>query len=259
MKEENIFKIYNKDSNNYPLVVSIPHSGTLIPSSIKDKLNEDVTLSNTDWFLPELYDFLKPLGITVIENNLSRYVIDVNRKVDKKNTIKFMTSLVFQTTAYGKEIYKNPLSKKEVEDRIRFYYDPYHNALESLIKEKLKHFKKIYLLDLHSYYEENENAILISNQNNKSSSKETLDKICNVFRENDFKVKENELYLGGHITKYYGSKFKNKVECVQIELPYDIYIENRKFKDEVLSKYNEELFKKTKTKLIEIFENIKNL
>ena len=176
MKEESIFEIYNKNSNTYPLIVSMPHSGTVIPSSIKEKLKKDAILSNSDWFLPELYDFLKNMDITILENKLNRYVIDVNRKVHKKNPIKFRTSLVFQATAYGKEIYKSSISKKEIEDRIRFYYNPYHNTLESLIKEKLKHFKKVYLLDLHSYYDKQENTVLISNQNNKSSSKESLNK-----------------------------------------------------------------------------------
>ncbi|SFU35513.1 N-formylglutamate amidohydrolase [Clostridium sp. DSM 8431] len=259
MKEESIFEIYNKNSNTYPLIVSMPHSGTVIPSSIKEKLKKDAILSNSDWFLPELYDFLKNMDITILENKLNRYVIDVNRKVHKKNPIKFRTSLVFQATAYGKEIYKSSISKKEIEDRIRFYYNPYHNTLESLIKEKLKHFKKVYLLDLHSYYDKQENTVLISNQNNKSSSKESLNKVSKIFRENNFKVKENELFLGGFITEYYGNKFKNKLECIQIELPYNIYIEDRQFGDEVVNGYDEKLFLETKNKLVEVFNKIKGL
>ena len=36
-------------------------------------------------------------------------------------------------------------------ERIDNYYVPYHKEIEKLLKEKLKYFEKVYLIDLHSF------------------------------------------------------------------------------------------------------------
>ena len=253
----NKYTIYNKDSCS-PIIVSLPHSGTFVPNDIKKKFNENIILDSTDWFLPELYDFVKDMGITMIFNNLNRYVIDVNRKIDRKDTLNYRTNLAFSKNSHGKLIYKHDLSRKDIEERIKFYYEPYHNALKNLIDNKLKKFKTLYLIDLHSYYVENEEntKVIISNNNGLSSSKESLDLICSEFINEGFEILRNEIFTGGHITKYYSEKYRSKINCIQIELPYKIYIDDRKFFEEEVKVYNEELFKKCQDKLHKIFENI---
>ena len=72
-------EIWNNSKNITPIIVSIPHSGTYIPQNMKNKLIDNVVLANMDWYLPDLYSFLKDLEITTIINNVSRYVIDPNR------------------------------------------------------------------------------------------------------------------------------------------------------------------------------------
>lgn len=65
-------KIWNNSKNITPIIVSIPHSGIYIPQTMKNKLIDNVTLANMDWYLPNLYSFLKNLEITTIINNVSR-------------------------------------------------------------------------------------------------------------------------------------------------------------------------------------------
>lgn len=253
----NNYTIYNKNSSS-PIIVSLPHSGTFVPDDIKKKFNEDIVLDSTDWFLPELYSFIKDMGITMIVNNLNRYVIDVNRKINRKDTLSYRTNLVFSKNSHGKLIYKHDLSRKDIEERIKFYYEPYHNALKSLIDDKLKKFKTVYLIDLHSYYlnDEENTKVIISNNKGLSSSKESFDLICSEFINEGFDLLRNEIFTGGHITKYYSEKYKKKVNCIQIELPYKAYIEDREFFEEEVKVYNEELFRKCQNKLRKVFESI---
>lgn len=253
----NKYTIYNKNSSS-PIIVSLPHSGTFVPDDIRKKFNEDIVLDSTDWFLPELYDFIKVIGLTMIVNNLNRYVIDVNRKIDRKDTLSYKTNLVFHKNSHGSLIYKHDLSRKDIEERIKFYYEPYHNALKNLIDDKLKKFKTVYLIDLHSYYlaDEDNDKVLISNNKGLSSSKESFDLICSEFINEGFNVLRNEIFTGGHITKSYSEKYKGKVNCIQVELPYRIYIEDREFFEEEVKVYNEELFNKCQDKLNKIFAGI---
>src|SRR5262245_61729999 len=63
-----------------PLIVSIPHTGTLIPPEIEsDLVSRWLALKDTDWWIERLYDFAGEMGASVIRATHSRTVIDVNR------------------------------------------------------------------------------------------------------------------------------------------------------------------------------------
>ena len=63
-----------------PLVVSIPHAGTLIPPDIEARLVSPwLARKDADWWLEQLYAFAAGLGATVVRTGVSRTVIDVNR------------------------------------------------------------------------------------------------------------------------------------------------------------------------------------
>ncbi len=55
----NSFSIYNKDIHHYPLVISMPHSGTQLTQKMKANLLDNVVLANMDWYIPLVYDFFK--------------------------------------------------------------------------------------------------------------------------------------------------------------------------------------------------------
>lgn len=89
----NSFSIYNKDIHHYPLVISMPHSGTQLTQKMKANLLDNVVLANMDWYIPLVYDFLKEMNITIIENHMSRYVIDPNRSLQDHNDKSYKTNL----------------------------------------------------------------------------------------------------------------------------------------------------------------------
>ena len=75
------FHIIPAKGNNVPIIISIPHCGTEIPSEIKEDYipSQAESLDDTDWFLQQLYDFAPDLGITIVYARYSRWVIDLNR------------------------------------------------------------------------------------------------------------------------------------------------------------------------------------
>ena len=91
------------------IIASIPHSSYKITLEMKQNMKTGVILANNDWFLNELYSFLNELDITTVSSNYSRYVIDVNRKIeDKHNHKKYTESLVYFKTTFYKQIYIKP-------------------------------------------------------------------------------------------------------------------------------------------------------
>ena len=63
-----------------PLIVSFPHTGTEIPPEIEARcVSPWLARKDADWWIDQLYDFVRELGATTIHTAISRTVIDVNR------------------------------------------------------------------------------------------------------------------------------------------------------------------------------------
>lgn len=250
----NEIEIWNNSKNKIPLIVSIPHSGTYIPKTMQEKLLDNVILSNMDWYLPNLYSFLKDLEITTVVNNVSRYVIDLNREItDNINTSSYVDNYIYTKTTFNNPMYKTDLEDEEIRDRITKYYAPYHQALENLINDKLSHFNKIYLIDLHSFGKAIEADIVLGNKTGQTLNKEFTMSIKNTLEKLDFIVSLNNPYSGGYITRKYAN---NKVETLQLELSYKKYIDDRTFGNEDFPKINKTLFTETQEKLKTFFEEM---
>ncbi len=252
IKNNSFIKILNKSNNTLPFIISIPHSGEFLTKELISNLKDGVVLPNTDWYLQDLYNFLEDLGFTVIINKISRYVIDPNRNLEDNNP-SFWHSAIYTKTTYGKEMYKSELSKDLKKERLRYYYT-YHDNLDALINEKLNHFKKVYLIDLHSFATDIPYDIILGNNYDTTSSTNFKNKIASLFTKEGFRVGCNIKFIGGYIVKNY----KNKCESIQIEINYRKYIEDRNFEEEETPIVNKELFKETSDKLRDIFECLKN-
>lgn len=249
----NKIEIWNENNNKIPIIISIPHSGTYIPKNMKENLLENVVLSNIDWYLQELYSFLKDLGFTTIINNVNRYVVDINREILDNDNDSYTRSYIYTKTTFEKEMYKEFPNKEEIEHRINEYYKPYHKVVEQAIKEKLDKFDKVYLLDLHSFGKDINENVVLGNRKGETASIEFTNLIRNFLENYGFIVGINNPYSGGFITKKYA---KNNVETMQIELSYKTYIENRNFLNEEFPEINRSLFDETQQKLKNFFREI---
>jgi N-formylglutamate amidohydrolase len=61
------------------LIVSIPHAGTDLLRFEPAFVSPWLARKDADWRLDELYDFVEPLGATLVRTRLSRSIIDVNQ------------------------------------------------------------------------------------------------------------------------------------------------------------------------------------
>ena len=252
-------QLFNENIHTYPFVISIPHSGTLLSEKMYNNLIENTILANMDWYLPQLYSFLSDMGFTVIINNISRYVIDVNRSLDDKSSnCSYNRNLIYTKTTFDKDMYKTTLLQDEITERIENYYVPYHKEIEELLKDKLKYFEKVYLLELHSFGRNVGSDIVVGNNCGKTTSNDFFEIMKNNLEKCGFTVSSNKPYKGGYITKNYREKFNN-CETLQIELYYGTYIDNREFIEEYKPTVNDNLFYNTQRKMMKVFEKMKTI
>lgn len=135
-----------------PLVVSFPHTGTVIPEGFRDGL-VSLTLArkDTDWWIDRLYGFVRGMGATIVHTNISRTVIDVNR--DPGGTSLYpgqaTTELCPTTTFDGEPLYE-PGAAPDAKARAGFFFDPYHGALSSELLRLRELHPRVVLYDCHS-------------------------------------------------------------------------------------------------------------
>lgn len=255
------FTIYNEGKHVYPVIISLPHSGTWIPAEMRKSLRKEAVLANTDWFLPELYRFFAANGCTVIENHVNRYVIDPNRESQMAGD-DYQDTVVYQQNTFGNSLYSEPLAPKRIKERLDSYYWPYHQTLQELIKEKRKLFSKVYLFDLHSFAEypnDDQTApadFVIGNQEDQTAGLDLRLGLTRALEAAGYSVSNNHPFCGGFITQHYGQQAG--VEALQLEIRYNQYIDQRSFGEEELTDYDPELFLSAQTKLKNIFETCLN-
>lgn len=218
-----LFPLMGGECHAHPVVISIPHSGTWIPDDIRNALRHDAILASTDWYLPDLYDFLAAQGYTVLMSNVSRYVADVNRSPGKRHLRDARGVAVYTETSFGKPLYDEPLAPDEIARRIALYHAPYHAALQNALDEKIRRFGRVLLIDLHSFGRDIAPDLVLGTARGTTVSAGLSAALCKAMNDEGFRVAVDAPFAGGYITHRYGSR-NGPVEAVQIELSYAAYI-----------------------------------
>ena len=138
-----------------PLLVSIPHAGTLIPHALERRLTPAaLQRADVDWHLPRLYEFVHAMGATLIAANYARHVIDLNRPPQDESLYpgQDVTGLLPMDTFRKEPLYlpgEAPDAAERDERRERFWR-PYREALRAELERLRARHGQVVLWDAHS-------------------------------------------------------------------------------------------------------------
>jgi len=219
-----------------PLLVSMPHVGLHIPDDIAAGMTPlALTVSDTDWHIDRLYDFLGNLGASVIVATHSRYVVDLNRPPDGASLYpgQATTGLCPTVTFDGEPLYKgDPPDETEVARRVDGYWKPYHARLEAEL-ERLKAAHGYALLwDAHSIrsivprlFEGRLPDFNIGTADGASCDPELARRVLQATESaQGCSAVLNGRFKGGYITRQYG-KPGDGIHAVQLELSQRTYMD----------------------------------
>lgn len=212
-----------------PLLISIPHAGTRLTPEVASGLTDAaVPLSDTDWHLPELYDFAKALGASIIIGQYSRFVIDLNRPADDKPLYTTATTGLYPDTLFdGRPTFKEGQQPSDPQRKgyLETIWQPYHQKIElELARIKGQHGYAM-LFDAHSIASviprlfEGQLPDLNLGTNGGLSCAPGLialvEGCCKA--QSRYSHVLNGRFKGGYITRAYGQP-ENDVHSVQLEL-----------------------------------------
>jgi len=217
-----------------PLLVSMPHTGTHVPRSLRVRMTEEAgLLPDTDWHLERLYDFLDELDASVLVATHSRYVVDLNRPPDNANLYpgQDTTPLVPLDTFHKKPLYRRGQEPEagEIAERVQAHWKPYHSRLLLELEKLEKQHGYALLWDAHSIFSEvprffsgkltDLNLGTADGSSCGSGIGEGL-----MQKVSGYGAVLNGRFKGGYITRTYGNPAKG-VHAVQLELSEATYMD----------------------------------
>lgn len=233
--------IHSLHRGTSPLLVSVPHDGTVIPPGIAERMTPAArAVPDTDWHVARLYAFARELGASMIVPRLSRYVVDLNRPPDDaslypgRNTTGLCPTVRFS----GEPIYlagQEP-DADEITARTRQYWQPYHDALrEELERIRAAHGRAV-LWEGHSIrhavpflFEGRLPDFNLGTAGGASCSPGMQRRVVAVLEaqsDHDFVV--NGRFQGGYITRHYGDPAR-RIDAIQLELTQVNYMDEATF------------------------------
>jgi len=259
-----VSKVWEASEPKVPIILSVPHRGSVFPDEVKDQYKPSMIKSpnDTDWFVDKLYDFAPAMGITMISANYSRWLIDLNRDPNSKPLYsdgRIITGLCPATNFLGEPIYKDERTEvelPEVKRRVELYYKPYHQRLEKLLAETKKKFGKVLLWDAHSIrqsvpsiHKEKFPDLILGDADGTSASPGLIETTLSILDHESYSVSHNHPFKGGYITRHYGKPSANQ-HALQLEMSKVNYM------DDAEKKYDKARSDKMIALLKRVFEKL---
>ncbi len=226
-----------------PVVVEIPHAGLLLePLSAATLVAPVAALGrDADLYVDELYADAPDLGASVLVSHVSRYVCDLNRAetdvdshaVQGASGVHFPHGLIWHQTTESQAALGGPVSRGELERRLRLIYRPYHQALRQLLLQSIQRFGYVVLLAAHSMPGSGRSghkdpgahrADVVPGSRGFTTADPRLIRLPEQLAvQRGWSVAHDTPYRGGFTTAHYGQP-QNGVHAVQVELNRGLYM-----------------------------------
>ncbi|MGV7209366.1 N-formylglutamate deformylase [Oxalobacteraceae bacterium A2-2] len=228
---------YQFKMGRIPLLVSMPHVGTDIPDHIAARMAPAaLDRQDTDWHLERLYDFLGELGASVLSARWSRYVIDLNRPPEDSSLYpgQDTTGLCPVDTFHREPLYLQGQAPDaaEVRERLRRYWQPYHDCLRGELDRLRAMHGKAVLWDAHSiasvlprFFDGKLPDLNFGTAGGASCAPALSEAVLDQVRGQDrYSIAVNGRFKGGHITRHYGRP-ADHMHAIQLEMCQSTYMD----------------------------------
>ena len=247
------FEILAPTRLTLPFVYSSPHSGTAYPPDFLAAATLDLAAlrQSEDAFVDELFAAVPSLGAPLLRALFPRAYLDPNREPYELDPQMFDGRLpayantrstrvsgglgtIARVISSGAEIYRAKLPVAEAKQRIESFYEPFHQALATLLADSKRAFGCAVLIDCHSMPSvggpgdrdsgRTRAEIILGNRFGTSCAPLLIDTAERALRAMGYSVFRNNPYAGGFITHHYGCPGEG-IHALQIEINRALYMD----------------------------------
>ncbi len=235
-----------------PLIFTSPHSGRDYPQDLlrNSRLDRHALRQSEDSYVDLLFHEAPQYGTPLLRALFPRAYVDVNRARDELDPRMFADQLPGGTDSHsnrviaglgviprivadGHDIYSNKLFYFDAKRRLLACYDPYHDALSTLIEQARAQFGCAVVIDCHSMPSaggaplrtgERQLDFILGDRFGSSCSPYITALAEDTLGGRDYEVVRNAPYAGGFVAASYGRP-KNGVHVLQIEINRALYLD----------------------------------
>jgi N-formylglutamate deformylase len=232
-----LFDFYPPLGTSFRGLLSIPHSGEIIPKEFRDFLFNDQQAfkQDLDYKVDQLVDIkrLQESGVAVIVANIHRICVDLNRA--EENCVLF-----WKHNTQGRPIVSKTPDKSMESLFVENFHRPYFEMLKAILKD-LEGKKKdlVSMIDLHSmpstptayhlkqnpHQKKHRPDFCLSDRKGKTCRPDFISFFSDEFVNAGYETSLNEPYIGGYITEFVDHFRTNNI---QIEINRRIYMDEQK-------------------------------
>ncbi len=230
--------VYTLHRGSRPLLLSLPHVGTLLPAALQPRLvPRALAVEDTDWHLERLYAFARDMGVGLLVPCHSRYLVDLNRPPENAPMYPGInnTGLCPATFFTGEPIYRPGQAPDDAElaQRVASYWRPYHDALAAELARLHAAHGQVVLFDGHSIhsrlpwlFDGQLPDLNLGTASGQSCAPALRDRLAAVLAaQSAYTVAVDGRFKGGHITRFYGRP-AGGVHAVQLEMAWHCYMDD---------------------------------
>lgn len=219
-----------------PLLVSLPHVGTVIPAELQPRLQpRALATEDADWHLDRVYAFVRARGASLIVPRHARYVIDLNRPPENAPMYPGVNNTELCPTRFftGEPLYREGQAPDaaEVVQRIESHWRPYHDALRGELERLRAAHGHAILFDGHSIkselpwlFEGRLPDLNLGSADGASCAPSLRTALAEVLAaQSRYTQVVDGRFKGGHITRHYGRP-GDGVHAVQLEMCWRCYM-----------------------------------
>ncbi|ROR20825.1 N-formylglutamate deformylase [Comamonas sp. BIGb0124] len=228
--------VHTLHQGTLPLLISIPHGGEILPEAYARRMTHAAqAVADTDWHLPRLYAFARAMGVSVLQANYSRYVIDLNRPSTGESLYpgQTTTGLCPLETFRGEPLYTDGRGPdaQETADRVATYWQPYHQALRQELDRLRARHGKVLLWEAHSIasqlprlFDGELPGLNLGTFDGAASDPALAAAAVAAAQAGPHSWVLNGRFKGGYITRHYGQPGQG-VHAVQLEMAQCLYMD----------------------------------
>lgn len=229
-----------------PLVLASPHSGRQYPDTFlrAARLNPLDLRRSEDSFVEELFASGPTHGAPLLYAQFPRAYCDVNREAWELDPAMFADPLpgwvnttsprvcaglgtIARVVTSGEAIYRDKLRFADAQHRVESCWQPYHDALTSLIGAARGQFGCCLLIDCHSMPvglgRHGGPDFVLGDAHGTACTPKLTALVEDVLGSFGYDVRRNDPYAGGYVTRHYGRP-RDGIHALQIEVARRLYM-----------------------------------
>ena len=241
------FLVLRPVTQTVPLVVASPHSGRAYDEAFLQaaRLGPLDLRRSEDSFVEELFEGAVAHGAPLLCAQFPRAYCDPNREAWELDPSMFADALpdwvnttsprvgaglgtIARVVTSGEAIYRGKLRFAEAQARVRDCWQPYHDALATLITETTDEFGGCLLIDCHSMPAGAGRTggpdFVLGDAHGTACMPQVTALVERVLIGFGYNVRRNDPYAGGYVTRHYGRP-RHDIHALQIEVARRLYMD----------------------------------